>query len=110
MNFIRDICNSLIKLFMGVPSSPEIARIVIDQTKTLPEHFESDDASEEIPELPKEFITEPFYSTMFSDDLVETPLFVPGRMPMAGVPLEQPPSACKATDINIRRSDEDTAL
>ena len=109
MNFIRDICNSLIKLFMGVPSSHEVARLVIDQTKTLPGDFESDDASEEIPELPKEMIPEPFYSTMLSD-LVETPLFVPGRMPMAGVPLEQPPSACKATDINIRRSDEDTAL
>ena len=89
MNFIRDICNSLIKLFMGVPSSPEIARIVIDQTKTLPENFESEDPSEEIPELPKEMIPEPFYSTMLSD-LVETPLFVPVQPPMAGVPLEPP--------------------
>ena len=102
MNFIRDICNSLIKLFVGTEIQ-EIPRPLIDVSKVYPECFE------EIPELPKEMIPEPFYSTMLSD-LVETPLSLRAQLPMAGELLELPPLACKATDISIPHSDEDTVL
>lgn len=103
MNFIRNICNILIKLFTGY----ERPRTMVDVSKIWPEHFESDDPSEEIPELPREFISEPFYSTMLSD-LVETPLYLPAQEPMAGVPLEPPQLVCKAMDTNIPHSGEDT--
>ena len=102
------LCNILIKLFMGVDNLPEVARPVIDQAKTVAEHFESFDPSE-IPELPKEFIAEPFYSTMLSD-LVESPLFVRDQLPKVQELLAPPPLACKATDTSIPHSDEDTAL
>ena len=58
MNFIRNICNGLIKLFVNSSISEVI--MPVDESKV----FES---FEEIPELPKEMIPEPFYSTMLSD-------------------------------------------
>lgn len=102
MKFIRDICNALIKLFVSTERQ-EIPKPLIDISKVYAENFE------EIPDLPKEMIPEPFYSTMLSD-LVESPLSLPGQLPMAGVPLELQQLACKAMDTNIPHSDEDTAL
>jgi hypothetical protein len=102
MNFIRNICNALINLFVNTERQ-EIPRVLIDVSKVYAENFE------EIPELPKEMIPEPFYSTMLSN-LVETPLSLPSQLPMAGVLPELLPLACKATDTNIPHSDENTAL
>ena len=102
MNFIRDICNSLIKLFVS-NERQEIPKPLIDVSKVYPECFE------EIAELPKEMIPEPFYSTMLSD-LVESPLSLPAQLPMAGELLELPPLVDKAMGISIRRSGEDIVL
>jgi hypothetical protein len=102
MNFIRNICNALINLFVSTERQ-EIPNPLIDISKVYAENFE------EIPDLPKEMIPEPFYSTMLSD-LVESPLYMPSQLPMPGVPLELPPLACKAMGISIPRSGEDTVL
>ena len=95
------LCNILIKLFVNSSISEVI--MPVDVSKVYPECFE------EIPELPKEMIPEPFYSTMLSD-LVESPLSLRAQLPMAGELLELPPLACKATDISIPRSGEDIVL
>jgi len=112
MNFIRGICNALINLFMR---RSEIPRLIVDETKKIPEIYESiqtgDPSDEiEIPELPKEFIPEPFYSTMLSEDLVESPLYVPSQLPMTPGLLEPPQLDDTAMGISIPRSDEDTVL
>ena len=80
MNFIRKFIIGFIKLFM---SEPQPIFQAIDESKIYGEN--SDD---EIPELPKEFIPEPFYSTMLNEDLVENPPFVQAQMPMALASLE----------------------
>jgi len=100
MNFIRDICNALINLFIS-NQRQEIPKPLIDVSKVCAEEFE------DMPELPKEFIAEPFYSTMLSD-LVEAPLCVPAQLPMVGEPLEPLQLVCRAMDTNIPHSDEDT--
>ena len=111
MKFIRDICKTLINLFI---SRPRVSRSIIDETKTLSENFESlqtdDPSDEEIEKLPREMIAEPFYSTMFSDDLVESPLYLPGHMPMAGVLLAPPQLVYKATHTDKQHLDEDTVV
>lgn len=103
MNFIRNICNGLIKLFVSNIETNEIPRALIDVSKVYPESFE------DIPELPKEMIPEPFYSTMLSD-LVESPLSLPAQLPMAGALLEQLPLVDTAMGISIPRSGEDIVL
>lgn len=110
MNFIRGLCNALINLFM---MRRHIPNPIIDLTKTIPEQYESyetGDPSDEIDELPKEFIPEPFYSTMLSEDLVETPLSLPDQLPKVQGILEQLRLDDKAMGISIPRSDEDIVL
>lgn len=92
---------------------PHIPRPIVDLTKTIPEQFESyqtvaSDPSDDI-DYPKEFIPEPF-SSMLSEDLVETPLSLPDQLPKVQGILEQLQLADKAMGISIPRSDEDTVL
>jgi hypothetical protein len=112
MNFIRIIYNNLIKLF--IPRH-NILRPIIDATKTIPEDFESFKTGDpfdenDIDELPREMIPEPFYSTMLSEDLVETPLSLRDQSPKVQEPLEQLQLVDKAMGISIRRLNEDTVL
>jgi len=108
MNFIRDICNSIIQLFIRSDDT-----IIMNEVRIVPEIIESietGDPSDEIPDLPKEMIPEPFYSSMLSQDLVESPLYQPSQLPMTPGLLEQQPSVDTAMGISIPRSDEDTVL
>jgi len=104
MKFIREIFNTLIKLFM-----PHEPRQIIDETKVEIEKFETGDPSD-IEELPKEMIPEPFYSTMLSEDLVETLLSLPDQLPTAQEHLEPLQLVDKAMGISIRRLNEDSLL
>ena len=104
MNFIRGIYNILIKLF--ITDQP---RQIIDETKVEFETFETGDPFD-IEDLPKEMIPEPFYSTMLSEDLVETLLSLPDQLPTAQEHLEQPQLVDKAMGISIPRLNEDTVL
>jgi len=101
MNFIRNLVIRINKFFMN--QTQDVPRPIIDESKIYSENSE-------IPSLPKNFIPEPFYSTMFNEDLVETPLFVPGQMPMAPELLEPPQLVDMATDTDKPHSDEDAPV
>lgn len=101
MNFIRNLVIRINKFFMS--DTQEVPRPIIDESKIYAE-------SVEIPSLPKDFIPEPFYSTMLREDLVETPLFVPAQMPMAPEVLEPPQLADMAMDTDKPHSDEDAPV
>lgn len=103
MKFIREIFNTLIKLFM-----PHEPRQIIDETKVEIEKFETEDPSD-IEDLPKEMIPEPFYSIL-NEDLVETLLSLPDQVPTAQEHLEPLQLVDKAMGISIRRLNEDSLL
>ena len=91
MNFIRKLILRISNLF----SEPSVPRPIIDVSKI---HYEFED----IPELPREFIAEPFYTSMFSEDLVETPLFSRVQTPTPQELLEPQQLVDMATDIDTQ--------
>lgn len=102
MNFLRNLIIGIRSLF----AKPLVPRPIIDESKiyenTVPEFTDPRDTRDiRDPTDPREFILEP-YTSVFTEGVVETPLFPRDHMPTAPELLEPLPSVDMATEINTQ--------
>jgi hypothetical protein len=105
MNFLRNLIIGIRNLF----AKPLVPRPIIDESKIyenifpeLPEFTDTRDTRDtRDPTDPREFILEP-YTSVFTEGVVETPLFPRDHMPTAPELLEPLPSVDMATEINTQ--------
>jgi len=99
MNFIINLIIGIRNLF----AKPLVPRPIIDESKiyenTVPAFTDTRDTRD--PTDPREFILEP-YTSVFTEGVVETPLFPRDHMPTAPELLEPLPSVDMATEINTQ--------
>jgi len=94
MNFIKYLINKIRKYFIHEPIP------IIDVSKVFDY---GDMESDEIPEMPAELVSEPFYKTLLSDELVETPLDHLAQLPKVEEHPEPPQLDDTAMDTSIQR-------